>query len=78
VSGQWSKAGANEATLKRDQKACVAEAGNYDFLVPQSGPGQMSALAVRQEADIYRGCMARKGYSEYAPGSLPQKPAASE
>jgi len=77
-SGQWSKEGASEASVKRDQKACVAEAGDYGFLVSQTGQVQGSTVAARQQGDIYRSCMTRKGYSEYAPGSLPQSKAPSE
>jgi hypothetical protein len=75
ASGVWSKEGATEASVKRDQRACVADAGDYGFLVSQAGQGAGTTVTARQQADIYRACMTRKGYSEYAPGSpLPAKP----
>ena len=79
ASGVWSKEGVAPAEVKRDQRACVAQAGDYGFLVPSAAQGGGSTVATRQEGDIYRACMTRKGYSEYAPGSLPQaKPEESQ
>ena len=79
ASGVWSKEGVAPAQVKGDQRACVAQAGDYGFLVPSPAQGGGSTVATRQEGDIYRACMARKGYSEYAPGSLPQaKPEESQ
>lgn len=72
TSAVWNKEGATQVELKRDQKACVAEADKYGFLVPSAAQGGGSTAATRQQGDIYRACMARKGYSEYAPGSEPQ------
>ncbi|HKO06480.1 MAG TPA: hypothetical protein VJ487_02105 [Alphaproteobacteria bacterium] len=79
TSGVWSKEGATQEALRRDQRACVAEAGNYGFLVPPTSQGGGSTAATRQQGDIYRACMAQKGYNEYAPGSVPQmKPQESQ
>lgn len=72
TSAVWSKEGVTQVELRRDQKACVAEADNYGFLVPPTAQGGGSTAATRQQGDIYRACMAHKGYSEYAPGSVPQ------
>jgi hypothetical protein len=64
----WNKEGGTQDELKRDQKACVAEAGNYGFLMgPTSGP----SAAINQQADIYRACMAKMGYTPAPRGALP-------
>jgi len=70
----WTKeGGVTQDELKRDQKACVAESGNYGFLLgPNSGPSG----AADQQADIYRACMAQKGYGPAAPDTSP--PAGSD
>lgn len=74
----WAKEGLTEAELKRDQKACVAEANSYGFL--SSAPNTLGSANAnaRQQADIYRACMARKGYfqgsGDTAKPGQPQKP----
>ncbi len=69
--GVWTKDNVKESQLRRDQKACVAEAGDYDFLTPTSQmAGGGSSAAMRQQGDLYRACMASKGYTELAPGSV--------
>lgn len=70
--GVWDKDGLTQDELKRDQKACVAEAGSYGFLSGSSSPTGGPTAATRQQGDIYRACMESKGYSELPPGSLPK------
>ncbi|HEY6336687.1 MAG TPA: hypothetical protein VI113_12465 [Alphaproteobacteria bacterium] len=69
----WTKEGITQDGLKRDQKACVAESGDYGFLL---GPNSGQIGAVNQQADIYQACMTQKGYSPASPGALP--PAGSD
>ncbi len=64
----WTKEGLTEDELRRDQKACLAEANRYGFLNIGSSlePGGLSAdpsVAQRQQGDIYSTCMQTKGYS---------------
>jgi hypothetical protein len=72
--GVWTKEGVTESELKRDQRACTLEAGSYDFLVPPPTLGGGPAVAARQQADIYRACMASKGYGEVPAGSVTKQP----
>lgn len=70
----WDKEGLTQDELRRDQKACVAEANDYGFL--NSGfsvnSGNSASVATRQQADIYRACMAKKGYTEAPAGAQPK------
>lgn len=70
----WEKEGLTQDELKRDQKDCVAESNNYDFL--NSGfsvsTGKSASVTTRQQADIYRACMAKKGYTEAPAGAQPK------
>ena len=69
----WTKEGVTQDGLKRDQKECVAESGDYGFLL---GPNSGQIGAINQQADIYQACMTQKGYSPGLPGTLP--PAGSD
>ncbi len=78
----WTKEGMTQDELRRDQKACLAEANRYGFLIGSTlEPGGLSAepsLAARQQGDIYTTCMQTMGYSR-APGQAqPPGPPAAE
>ena len=66
--GVWSKAGASQSDLRRDQKSCLREAGQYGFLdrsesgVP-CGAGRGRATGVGS-GDLYRMCMHAQGYGK--------------
>ncbi len=71
--GIWHREGINTTELRRDQAACVGEAGSYDFLAFDTAPGRSLAggangararIASRTNADVYRTCMQSKGYSK--------------
>ena len=71
--GMWHREGINTTELKRDQAACVGEAGDYDFLAFDTAPGRSlggganparARIASRTNADVYRTCMQSKGYSK--------------
>lgn len=70
----WTKEGSTEDELRRDQKACLAEADQYGFLItPSVAPNYPGAtVAARQQGDIYSTCMAAKGYTEVPAG--PEQP----
>jgi len=68
----WTKEGVTEDQVKQDQKECVAEANSYGFLTSPTALGGGSNVATRQQGDIYRACMAKKGYGEAPSGTQPQ------
>lgn len=78
----WSKEGVTADELKRDQKACLAEANSYGFLTG-GGADTMGAMAgssavdTRQQGDIYRLCMAKRGYSQ-SPAASKGQPAPAD
>jgi hypothetical protein len=69
----WTKDGADLDQTKDDQRACLREASGYAFLsqnpADQSGVGANAASS--QQADLYRTCMQRRGYSQ---GPAPARP----
>ena len=71
----WSKDGADLDQTRADQRACLREADNFNFLTQspadQSGVGANASRS--QQVDIYRVCMQRRGYSQ---GPAPVKPTA--
>ena len=70
--GTWTKEGLTENELKSDQKECVAEANSYGFLSSPTVLGGGPSADTRQQGDIFRACMARKGYGEARSGTPPQ------
>jgi len=70
--GTWTKEGLTEDELKSDQKECVAEANSYGFLSSPTVLGGGPSADTRQQGDIYRACMAKKGYGEVPGGTQPQ------
>ena len=71
----WTKEGLTADELRRDEKACLAEADRYGFLLGWSEePGGLSpapSLAARQQGDIYSSCMETKGYDRAPAPSQP-------
>jgi len=78
----WTKEHMTEDELRGDEKACLAEANRYGFLIGSTlEPGGLSAepsLAARQQGDIYSTCMQTKGYSRAIGGAQPSSPPAAE
>ena len=78
----WTKEGLTADELRRDQKACLAEANRYGFLLgPSREPGGLSpapSLAARQQGDIYSSCMESKGYDRAPASAQPASPAPAE
>jgi hypothetical protein len=75
----WTKEGLTQDELRRDQKACLAEADSYGFLQgggsdSMGGMAGSSTAATRQQGDIYRSCMNQRGYSQAPAGATTPKP----
>jgi hypothetical protein len=67
----WMREDTAPATVREDEKDCVAQSGQYNFLQGPniaSGPAMSSMTAgIRQQGDIYESCMVDKGYYRGAP-----------
>jgi hypothetical protein len=69
----WTKDGADLDQTRDDQRACLRDANSFAFLTqnPANQNGVGSNAASSQQADLYRSCMQRRGYSQ---GPAPAKP----
>jgi hypothetical protein len=57
----WAKEGATQDDVTRDEKDCVAQSGNYNFVVDPATSGPLGLTD--EQADVYQDCMAQRGYT---------------
>ena len=62
----WTKEGVGQEQTRADQRDCLREADNFNFLVqnPADQSGVGANAATDRQVDVYRICMQQRGYSQ--------------